>query len=80
MDRETINKIQAMIDDTVARLTQNGLLPKSIKQRHIEGDLIFRGLAADLPDGTTHVKCYFATDTGVLSIWSGTAWLTTTLT
>lgn len=52
----------------------------SVPQRVLEGLVVFTGLAADRPNGSTHIKCYFSTDTGVLSIWDGTAWKTTTLT
>lgn len=52
---------------------------KLIKNYHVEDMVIKRGLAADLPDGSTHVKAYFSTDSGVLSIWDGSAWLDTTL-
>lgn len=56
------------------------IFPRTIKQRHIDGVLLQRGLAANRPDGTTETLFYFATDTGVLSAWTGTAWLTVTLT
>lgn len=63
------------------RLHQSDIPPNTIEQRHLKSMWgIHHGLAADRPDGSTHVKAYFATDTGVLSLWSGTAWLTTTLT
>lgn len=67
--------------ESKAVLHSSEILPGTIQQRHIESNalLIFTGLAADRPDGSTHVKAYFATNTGVLSIWSGTAWLSTTL-
>ena len=62
-------------------LHQSDFPPKVVKNRHIDGILIERGLIADRPsDGTTNIQAYFATDTGVLSIWDGTQWLTTTLT
>jgi hypothetical protein len=52
-----------------------------IQERHIDQSLavIKLGLAADRPDGTTSTKAYFATDTFVLSIWTGGAWKTVTL-
>ena len=49
--------------------------PRSVKQRHVEAWIIFSGLEADLPDGTTQVKAYFATDTNTLYLWNGTAWV-----
>ena len=65
------------------RVAQWDILNKAVKQRHIEGMIIFRGPAASRPTNTpnvTEVLAYWATNTGVLSIWSGTQWLTTTLT
>lgn len=62
------------------RITQRDIINGAVKQRHIEAMIIFRGLAADRPDGSTAVQAYWATDTGVLSIWSGSAWLSETLT
>ena len=58
---------------------QSDIPTDGIKQRHIEARIIFTGLAADRPDGTTEVLVYFATDTGVLSIWDGSAWVSTAL-
>ncbi len=60
-------------------LHQSDFMPGIVKARHIEGMIIFRGLAADRPSGTTEIQAYFATDSGVLSIWDGGAWLSTTL-
>lgn len=81
MDEFTKKETLQMINDVVRKLfTQSDAVRKSIKQRHLEGDLIFRGLAAARPDGTTDVKVYFATDTNVLSIWNGSAWTTHTIT
>lgn len=59
---------------------QSDLSPQIVKQRHVEAKIIFMGLAAARPDGSTEVKAYFANDSGVLSIWDGTQWLTVTLT
>lgn len=71
------------------RVTQSMLLPASVKNRAMgePNTYVFSGLAADRPttgvqiEGTG-VGCsiYWATDTGVLSIWSGTAWLSETFT
>ena len=64
------------------RIGQQDVIPKAIKQRHIDGMIIFRGLAADRPTNNpiTDVFAYFATDTNVLSIWNNTAWKSVTLT
>ena len=60
------------------------ILTGAVEQRHLEAGLnaIKFGLAANRPTapGTnSHFRAYFATDTGVLSCWTGSAWLTTTL-
>jgi len=63
------------------RVAQQNLLPKCVHQRHIfQGWVIFSGLAANRPDGTTQIKAYFATDTHILSLWDGTSWFNVTLT
>lgn len=67
------------------RIKQEMILPDAIKSRHIgEGVRFIRsGLAADRPtlgEGTAAGSAmFFATDTGVLSIWDGDEWLDTTL-
>lgn len=63
-----------------ALVDQQNIVPKAVKNRHIDGIIIETGLATNRPDGSTHTKAYFATDSGVLSIWDGTQWLDTTLT
>lgn len=62
-------------------LHSSDLLPNSIKGRHLESNMyaIYFGLSTNRPDGSTHAKAYFSTDTGVLSIWDGSQWLSTTL-
>ena len=62
------------------RIHQSDIPPQTIKTRHVEDAVIKRGLAADLPtEGSQACWAYFATDTGELSIWDGSAWLSTTL-
>ena len=67
------------------RIRQEMILPGAVKQRHIgEGTRYIRsGLAADRPtSGEEPLQgsaFYFATDTGVLSGWDGSAWLDVTL-
>lgn len=61
------------------RITQRDIINRAVKQRHIEALLIFKGLATDRPNGSTDAQAYFATDTGVLSIWDGESWLDVTL-
>jgi len=53
------------------RIYQRDVVFGEIKQVHIDGIIVFRGLAADRPtDGTTEVQAYFAEDTSTLSIWN----------
>jgi len=52
-----------------ARVYQQNIVPGAVKNRHIDGVIIESGLAADRPDGTTHTKAYYNTDSNVLSIW-----------
>lgn len=63
-------------------LHSSDIIPGTVQQRHITQNnfLVKFGLSSNRPDGTSHVRVYFATDTGVLSMWDGSSWLTTTLT
>lgn len=86
MEEETKQYIDKTIEEKMRSafresLVQSDILPKTIKQRHIEGTIIKMGLAADRPSdgGAVGVLCFFSTDSGVLSIWDGSAWLSTTL-
>jgi len=61
---------------------QSDLPPHCIRPKHIQSGyaIIKYGLSADRPtEGTADVILYIATDTGVLSLWNGTSWLTVTL-
>lgn len=81
IDLELLVKgLQAKMNGYDRRVWQGSIPPQTIKDRHIDGTIIKRGVAANRPDGTTSVSAYFATDTGVLSIWDGTQWLEVTLT
>ena len=72
----TEQRVRDIVNEILrATIKQSDLLPQSVKQRHIEATIIFRGLDADRPDGTTQVLAYFATDTNALYIWDGTAWV-----
>jgi len=74
-------KIRQLIRDELSRLHQSQIPAGTIKQRHIDGMVITRGLAADLPtDGEQGIQAYFATDTNVLYIWNDSAWVSETLT
>jgi hypothetical protein len=76
---EIIRLIQQKID---AAFNQELYLPKSVKQRHIDGQIIHRGNIADRPsDGDTEVQVYFAEDESKLYIWNteNEAWESATL-
>ena len=75
-----IKRLSDAVDELQRRVSQREIVQKTVKQRHIDGIIVIKGLAADRPSGETDVQAYWATDTGVLSIWSGTAWLSETLT
>lgn len=62
-------------------LHSSDLLPGLVKGRNLESGMyaIYFGLSTNRPDGSSHVRAWWSTDTGVLSIWNGTAWLSTTL-
>ena len=78
MEKEEIIKL---IDEKLQEMVlQEMLRSGSVKQGHIEANIIFYGLAADRPDGTTEVQAYFSTDTDELNLWNGTAWVQETFT
>jgi len=83
MSDEDVRKIvQEELRKADRRIYQNDIIPNAVKQRHIDGTIIKYGLAADKPTngGAVGVLGYFATDTGILSLWNGTVWLNETLT
>lgn len=67
------------------RIFQQDITPGAIKQRHISEGVIFirSGLAASRPvtpeSSRNGLPIYWASDTFVLSIWTGSAWKTVTL-
>lgn len=67
--------VEEIMERKSYQIKPGNITNRAVKQRHIEAEIIFRGLAADRPNGSTHVKAYFATDTGTLSIWDGSAWV-----
>lgn len=70
-----MNVLRQAIRDFFTRLHQSDIPPGVIKQRHLEANLIFFGLAADLPaTGDNEIKAYYATDTDVLYLWDDTTW------
>lgn len=85
MDEKYIKKLEERIAALeTRRIYQWDVAPGVIKTRHMgePNSFFISGLAAGRPTegftvtgGTTY---YFAYDTGVLSIWTGTAWLSET--
>ena len=63
-------------------LHSSDLLPNIIKDRHVDGIILHTGLIADIPDGTSYVKAYFATDENKLYLWNSVseAWKSVALT
>ena len=90
MENKTLEQRVKELEDELKRMStrtyQYNIPPNAIKQRHIgEGVRFLRsGLAADRPaspeTSQNGLALYWAYDTGVLSIWSGTAWLSETFT
>lgn len=73
---DRLSKIEREVQLNAAKRSyQQDYTNLSVKQRHIDGFVVFEGLLADLPDGTTEVQIYFATDNGTLYIWDGSAWI-----
>jgi hypothetical protein len=68
------------------RITQTDLMNSCVKSRHVsEGvNYIRSGLAAARPttgeEPLQGSPIFFATDSNVLSVWNGSAWVTETLT
>jgi len=56
-------------------LHQSQLLPKVVKNRHIDGVIIETGTATNRPDGSSQVKAWFSTDTNLFSLWDGVEWV-----
>lgn len=62
------------------RINQQMILPGAVKQRHIEGFIVFRGLDAAKPtNGDTEIQFWYSTDNNKFYAWNGTAWKSTTL-
>ena len=74
-------KLESQPVVSMRTLHSSDILPGTIEQRHVRSPfkVVKFGLAADIPDGSSDVKAYFATDTGDLSMWDGSAWLSVTL-
>lgn len=63
-----------------SRVTQTDVIPGAIKPRHFElGTAPIKfGVAENRPDNGSIYPIFFATDTNVLSIWNGSAWVSST--
>jgi len=84
MEEELQNKIKDLEDRIRTlegkRIFQQDLMPDVVKMRHIgEGVRFIRsGLATNKPTAEKPMQgsaVYWATDTGALYLWSGTAWV-----
>jgi hypothetical protein len=66
--------------EAAPRIKQTDIPDGTIKARHIEagGAFVMRGLAADRPTTGDTFPFYWATDTFVMSAWTGTAWKSST--
>lgn len=54
-----------------SRVYQQNIVPLAVKQRHIDGIIIFRGNVADRPsNGDTEIQAYYAEDEKKLYIWN----------
>ena len=64
------------------RISQTSVMPFAIKRGHLQDKVIVFGLAANRPtDGdAVNIHAWFSTDTSVMSLWTGTAWVTETFT
>lgn len=58
------------IDPNQKRIGQWDVLPRSVKQRHIEAWIIYSGLEANIPNGKTEVMAYWAYDSKKLYLWN----------
>lgn len=53
------------------RIYQRDISPKAVKQRSIDGIIIFRGNIADRPaDGSSQIQAYYAEDEKKLYVWN----------
>lgn len=76
LNEEDRREIKKTITEEMRKIfAQSDAVKKSIKQRHLEGNLIFFGLDADKPNGSTEVKCWFSIDTNTLYLWNGSVWV-----
>ena len=82
-DNITISRaeLKKIIEEEVSKklrevITQTEILPTTIKQRHIEGAVIKRGLAADLPTNgdASGIFAFYETDSHKLQLWDGDSW------
>lgn len=73
---------KALEEQGVRAIHTSQILPKMVKQSHIEDVVIKFGLDADRPTdgGDANIKAYFGTDNDTLACWNGTAWVEEVLT
>ena len=54
---------------------QSDIVPKTIKNRHIDGIIIGTGTAVNRPSGASYTKAWFSSDTNLFSLWDGVEWV-----
>jgi hypothetical protein len=76
LTEEQVRKIaKEEIRKATRMVYQGDIVPKAVKQGHIDGKIIFTGTTASRPDGSTEVNSYFSTDDNILAIWDGSEWV-----
>lgn len=70
MKKQVIKIVEEYLRSKTGPTKQLDISPNSIKQSHIDGLIIFRGLLSKRPtNGDTEVQAYFATNNDTLYIW-----------
>ena len=79
-----INVFEKKLEEQPVRkaevLHQSDIPAGILDQRHLSGNLKVVEFGTSRPDGSSDIRAYFNTSSGVLSMWTGVEWLTTTLT
>jgi len=73
-------KLEEQPTEKPRTLHQSDLPVGIVDQRHLSGNLKVVEFGTSRPDGSSDIRAYFNTSSGVLSMWTGVEWLTTTLT
>jgi hypothetical protein len=75
MNPNQIIEIKKIVERILSRpreiVLSADIQPNAVKQRHIDGLIVFRGVVADRPaDGETEIQVYYAEDEKKLYIWN----------